>query len=201
MEIYLIRHGDCFESSSTYFCDEKQTMNPPLTPKGINQAHKLADKLKCVEFDKVYTSDLERAIHTANIMNTSLDSQIIISKAFREIDMGEIFKKPWDNFPEIYSKWALHEEDISYPNGENGADVWRRCKKEIDKIITYNYKRIAIVCHGGTIRSIICGVLNIPQQKRFYLGCPFVNCSINIIINKEKNFFLHTFNDFTYTIK
>jgi len=200
MEIYLIRHGESMQSSE-YFCEAKQTINPPLTQKGIEQAHKLADRLKCVAFDRIYTSDLDRAIQTANILNASVNSDVIISKHFREIDMGEIHKKSWDDFPELYSEWILHEADIPYPNGENGADVWHRCKQKIDEIVSLNYKRIAIVCHGGTIRSMICGILNIPQHKRFCLGAPTENCSVSIIIYKEKDSVLHTFNDFVHITK
>jgi len=195
MELYLIRHGDCFEASLQYFCEEKQTMNPPLTPKGIEQAHLLANRLRDVEFDKIYASDLDRATHTANILRASVNAEVVRSKRLREIDMGEICKKSWDAFPALYAEWIRHEEDIPYPNGENGADVWRRCKQELDEMIALGYQRIAIVCHGGTIRSIICGILDIPQQKRFYLGAPLENCSISIVTHKEKDFFLHTFND------
>lgn len=56
-----------------------------------------------------------------------------------------------------------HKEDIAYPDGENGADVWKRCKQGIDDIISHKYERTAIVCHGGTIRSVICGLPDIPQ--------------------------------------
>ena len=197
MEIYLIRHGDCFKDTVDYYCRDKQTMNPPLTSKGIDQAHRLADRLKNIPFDKIYCSDLDRAKQTAEIIQTKLNTEIIISVNFREIDFGDIHKenKTWMDFPEIYRKWILHDEDIPYPNGENGADVWNRCKKEIDNIITLENKRIIIVCHGGTIRSIACGILNIPQHKRFFLGFPLENCSISIVQYKERNFYLHTFND------
>ena len=195
MELYLIRHGDCFEATLQYFCEEKQTTNPPLTSKGIRQAHQLANRLRGVKFDKIYTSDLDRAIHTANILHTSVNAEVVISKRLREIDMGEICKKSWDAFPELHTEWVRHEEDIPYPNGENGADVWRRCKQEMDEAIALGHQRIAIVCHGGTIRSIICGILHVPQCKRFYLGAPLENCSISIITHRENDFFLHTFND------
>lgn len=110
--------------------------------------------------------------------------------------MGVIYTSSWENYPQTYQKWVLHNEDIPYPNGENGMDVWMRCKNEIDSILESNYNRIAIVCHGGTIRSIICGILNIPQQKRFYYGFPIENCSISIILYKSNEFYLHTFNDY-----
>lgn len=34
MEIYLIRHGNCYKSTKEYYNNEKRTMDPPLTPKG-----------------------------------------------------------------------------------------------------------------------------------------------------------------------
>ena len=194
MQIYLIRHGECFNSAPEHFSSIKQTMDPPLTAKGIEQAQKLADRIKSICFDKIYTSDLCRAMDTANIINRN-NAEIIVTKNFREIDMGEVYTKSWDEFPEIYSKWLLHEEDIAYPNGENGNDVWQRCRKELDEIILSNFDRIAIVCHGGTIRSIISGLLNIPQQNRFYFGLPPMNCSISIIIREDSKYYLHTFND------
>lgn len=198
MEIYLIRHGDCFESTIEHFSEERNTMNPSLTPKGVAQAHELSERLRGIPFDKIYCSDLDRAIQTAEIMQATVDAEIISSKSFREIDMGSIFTKSWKEYPELYDKWALHEEDIPYPNGENGSDVWGRCKEELDNIIALQHNRIAIVCHGGTIRSIVCGILNLPQQKRFYFGAPPENCSISIILYKEKNFYLHIFNDFSH---
>ena len=198
MEIYLIRHGECFNSASKYFSKEKQTMDPPLTSKGIEQAHKLADRIKEVNFDRIYSSDLSRAIETSNIINDCIDSEITITGNFREIDMGELFHKSWDEFPKIHSKWLLHEEDIAYPNGENGNNVWKRCKKELDTIVLSNFSRIAIVCHGGTIRSIICGVLNIPQQYRFYFGSPLINCSISILVYENKKYYLNVFNDYNH---
>lgn len=119
---------------------------------------------------------------------------------FREIDMGDIYISSWDNYPDLYQKWSKHDEDIPYPNGENGEMVWERCKKSIGEIIKNDFERVAIIAHGGTIRSIICGILNIPQQRRFHIGFPVENCSISIIkFNpKDLHFYLHTFNDYSH---
>jgi len=201
MQIYLIRHGESYNPKPEFISKEKNIMDPPLTSNGIKQAYKMVEKLKYIEFDIIYTSDLIRAVETTHILNKSKRSKIIITKNFREINMGEIFLKSWNEFPEIYSKWLLHEEDIPYPNGENGYNVWTRCKKELDEIIKRNYKRIAIVCHGGTIRSIICGALNIPQQNRFYLGIPLQNCSISILVYELEKYYLDLFNDYSHLNK
>ena len=201
MEIYLLRHGECFESSAEYYCEKRKLMNPPLTQKGIEQAYKLAHKLRSVEFGSIYASDLDRAIQTAEILmaaNKSDISDIIVTAQFREIDMGELNLKSWNVFPELYAKWSLHESDLPYPNGECGSDVWNRCKCKIDEVLELGYERIAIVCHGGTIRSIICGILGIPQQKRFQLGAPLYNCSISVVRYQKDCSALLTFNDYCH---
>ena len=203
MDIFLIRHGECYNSSIEHYDIDKKTMNPPLTEKGLMQAEKLAVRCKNFGFDLIVSSDLSRAIQTAEKMIALAPCELSISSDYREIDMGDVYTKSWNDYPDIYAQWVLHNEDIPYPNGENGEDVWNRCKGQIEKVIAAQHDKIAIVCHGGTIRSIVCGVLDIPQQKRFYLGLPPENCSISIIKHneKDKKFYLHTFNDFSHILE
>ena len=198
MEIYLLRHGESYNSSIEYYCADKRIMNPPLTAKGINQAHMLANKLKTVKFDTIYASDLDRAIQTAEIFRAATNQEIIVTEQFREIDMGEINLRPWNEFPDIYEKWILHDTDLPYPNGECGDDVWNRCKRKINEAYCEGYGRIAIFCHGGTIRSIICGILGIPQYKRFLFGAPPHNCSISIVWYVKVNSALLVFNEYSH---
>lgn len=56
-------------------------------------------------------------------------------------------------------------------------------------------ERAALVCHGGTIRCIVCGLMGLPQQKRFLLGDPLGNCSVTVVTAKDGQVRLHTFND------
>lgn len=200
MDIYLIRHGEIYNSNIEYYDVNKAAINPPLSKKGILQAEKLAERLKQIKFDVIFSSDLIRAIQTSEKIIEVSPSNLLINSAFREINMGDISLKPWSDFPLIYSEWLLHNSDIAYPNGENGAEVWARCKEQLDMIISNKYEKVAIVCHGGTIRSFICGTLDIPQQKRFYLGMPLENCSISIVkYDKiDKIYYLHTFNDYSH---
>lgn len=200
MDIYLIRHGECDNSSMKFYDEEMKMMNGPLTKKGIQQAELLAKRCVTIGFDRVYSSDLVRAIQTAETILSLEPCELEILPAFREINMGDINKNSWENYPELYERWKLHEEDIPYPNGENGAVVWRRCAAQLEKIVQQPYQKVAIVCHGGTIRSIICGVLSIPQEKRFYFGNPPENCSISIVRYREDEarFYLHSFNDCTH---
>lgn len=198
MELYLIRHGERYRNISENYDHEKKTMNPLLTPNGILQAEALAQRCKDIPFDAIWSSDLKRAMHTAEILNGTVKTQWNVSAAFREIDVGELDYKTWDDFPELYAKWSRREEDIAYPGGENGAMVWERCKNELDGILASDAERVAIVCHGGTIRVMICGLLGLPMQKRFYIGNPPVNCAVTILQQVNDEWFLHVFNDYSH---
>lgn len=200
MDLYLIRHGACCDSTAEFYDDEKNTMNPPLTEEGVKQAQKLAERCKDIGLNAVYSSDLLRALQTSQIIASAVKCGLSVSPALREIDMGDIYKKSWDHYPELYAKWALHREDLPYPNGENGADVWKRCSALLLQIVREPHEKVAIVAHGGTIRSIVCGVLGIAQQKRFRFGAPLENCSITVVkyIEAKNQYFLHTFNDFSH---
>ena len=200
MDIFLIRHGECCNAATEHYDDAKKTMNAPLTQRGIMQAEKLAARCKTMEFDMVVSSDLSRAVQTAERIIAHAPCELSINPAFREIDKGEIYRKPWDEYPEIYAQWALHDQDIPYPGGENGEDVWNRCRPQLEELIASQRKRVAIVCHAGTIRTIICGILDIPQQKRFCFGAPPENGSISLIRHSEVDgkFVLQTFNDHSH---
>ena len=63
-------------------------MNPPLTAKGIRQAEQLAKRCGTMQFDLVISSDLSRAVQTAEKMIAVAACEIVINSAFREIDMG-----------------------------------------------------------------------------------------------------------------
>ncbi|MDP5274221.1 histidine phosphatase family protein [Chengkuizengella axinellae] len=70
MDIYLIRHG---QTEANLLNKEKYTMftgqyESPLTIEGEEQALKLSRSIKNMKFDKVYSSDLSRAVRTAEIV-------------------------------------------------------------------------------------------------------------------------------------
>lgn len=170
-------------------------MNPPLTERGVQQAEQMANRMRVICFDAIYCSDLTRAVSTAEALSLKTNTSVIQHDALREIDMGALTLQSWSDFPETFALWSKHEEDIPYPNGENGQMVWERCEPLLHSIVRKELRRVALVSHGGTIRSIIAGVTSLPQQHRFRLGCPLDNCSVSILRYQGGHFFLHTLNE------
>ena len=197
MNLLFIRHGE----KAAY---EGDVTAVELTAKGWRQADLVGQRLLTENVRIIYSSSMTRALQTAEAINKHLNVEIEVRSELREIDMGECDTKGWDyvnsQHPYFISEFQKHERDIPYPNGECGADVWFRSKKVLDEIIHLDLDNVAIVTHGGTIRSMICGALGIAQEKRFFLGQPLEHCSISLIKLENSMFFLHSLNDYTHLV-
>ena len=112
-----------------------------LSEKGINQSKALSDQINIDEFDFVITSDLKRAIDSAEL--TFEDKKEIYNDSrIRECNYGDLNGQS--------AHLVRYEDHIEepFPNGESLKDVEKRikdlCKSLIDN---YDGKHIAIVAH------------------------------------------------------
>ena len=112
-----------------------------LSPKGIEQAKALKEKIDIDKFDVVFCSDLKRAIDSANIVFGG-EKYIIPDKRLRECYYGLFDGK--DNSLVTYEN---HIEE-AFPEGESMLDVEKRIKDFCDYLVEkYDSKHIAIVAH------------------------------------------------------
>ncbi len=191
-DFVFTRHGRKKNDDSNFYDIE-------LTKKGFEQARLSGRKLISFNIKSLYTSDMTRAVQTAETINLDLSLDIITEPALREIDMG-VFNSGWNANAQKYSDFLVefekHEKDMAYPDGESGSDVWARIREFVEKTAQEKGNAL-IVTHGGTIRCMICGMLGIPFEKRFLLGEPIHNCGISVIrYNIDTGTFsLQLFND------
>ena len=83
MKIYITRH------SKTKWNEEKRLQgrkDSPLTKEGIDNAFALKDHLNSFKFDYIYSSPIDRAYHTAQIL---FDNRIIKDNRLMEMNFGE----------------------------------------------------------------------------------------------------------------
>lgn len=200
MELWLIRHGETQQATLETYDYQKKAPNPPLTVKGEFQAKSLAKRLKNIEFSRIISSDMDRAIHTTSYLMKDRQMELEIEKGIREIDLGDLCCNSWKNFPDYHGKFRKHETDLPYPNGENGQDVWKRCKPILDSLAIESDEKVAMVCHAGVIRVLVCGLLNLPQERRFDFGRPVYNCSITRIRFFHGKATLHSLNEHSHII-
>lgn len=154
MKLILVRHGETFENLKGI---SQGHMNSQLTPKGVEQANKVADRLKHMNINIAYSSDLDRALNTCKkILKHHPNTKLITSKVLREQGKGIFEGKTHKERNEIFK-----DDDTPYylwhpEGGERLIDVWDNVKKLIDKIRNnYTDKDILIVSHGGPIACIL----------------------------------------------
>ena len=114
-----------------------------LSELGIQQSKELADKTRDKKFDAVFTSDLKRAVDSANI-TWGGKHKIIQDKRLRECNYGDYNAKPSKVVEPLQEKSI----DTPMPNGESYEMVKERIKGFLDDLKKdYEGKHIAIVAH------------------------------------------------------
>jgi len=132
-----------------------------LTEKGHVQAKLVAERLKDVPIDILYSSSLKRTLQTAGYIAEVKNLPIIRTDKLKEINGGDWEGRRWEELPKLYphenDTWENQPHIHQMPNGESMVEFQQRIIKEVEKIISDNVgKNVCIVTHGTAIRSIMC---------------------------------------------
>ncbi len=197
-KLTVIRHG---ETEWNKIGLQQGHLDSPLTEIGIKQAQAVTGKLSNEKIDVIYSSDLGRAMRTAEIIADELDLKIIPDKNLRERNLGilqGITKKEFaEKCPEEYSKFLSGDPNYQFPNGESARQRYdRNIKGIIDIVSNHKGQNILIVSHGGVLNSLIRYVLNIPlENKRCF---SLFNLSVNRFTIKNGKWSLDTWGDISH---
>ncbi len=154
---YIVRHGNTEFNSKDRL--QGAQIDAPLTDQGYEDAFFLAQKLKNIKFDAVFSSDLGRAFITAHIIadNLKLTDKIFRIKELREIDYGDLSGESRQGITDLPFK---KDCKIKAPNGESYLDLQERVVKTILDLSNKNYKNVLIVSHRGCIRCLLAKIHN-----------------------------------------
>lgn len=156
-KLYLIRHGESQANERDVFLGHTDL---DLTARGKLQAQTTANYLKNFAVDKIYSSDLLRAYHTAKATADLLQMPIIKDVGLREIYCGAWENQPFallvEQYPNSYGLW-MHDIDNAYPDdGESVVELQNRVIKTIEKIAKENIgKTVLIFSHATPIRCFV----------------------------------------------
>ena len=180
--VLLIRHGQSRGNAERRFGGHTAT---PLSARGRNQAQTTARTLKSESVTAIYSSDLARAMETAQPLAKLTGLQINETIAFRERSVGVMegltFEDAAQQHPEQYA--ALLRRDFEYvlSGGESYRQLLDRAREKLDEIIEQNRGgRIAVFSHTGTICILalhLMGALDAPELKPVWIAS--ANCGIS----------------------
>ena len=150
MRVYFIRHGESENNSKGVFTGQ---MDVPLTSEGIRQAEDARSKFSGVIPDKIYSSDLIRAVETARTVFPGFDVET--DSRLREIDVGSLSGKPTKEFRKNNPDMVpfLNARDYTPFGGENDSQVLERLSDFVRELSGEDYETVAIFCHGGVLHT------------------------------------------------
>ena len=180
--IFLIRHGQSAGNAEGRFGGHSPT---PLSELGQQQAENAAKAVAKERITAIYSSDLLRAVQTAQPLADKLGLEINKSEAFRERHVGVLqgltFSEAKANFPKDY--YALINRNLQHiiTEGESYQQLLYRTTRAFDDILDYHRGgKVAIFSHTGTICFLtlyIIGAINSRTKTAPWLVTS--NCGIN----------------------
>ena len=145
--IYIIRHGESVGNLNR-ICLGHTDLD--LTELGRKQAEKTAEKLENIGFSAIYSSDLQRAIHTAEPHAIKRNMQIETTSDFRELYFGK-----WENASVLMLKEKFHDQ-LQLPMGKV---LWKWLKEWLPglKKSPLNTMERKFSLHHTLRRYALCG--------------------------------------------
>lgn len=125
-----------------------------ITKLGVLQAERigknLADELSC-KVDRIISSDLLRARHTAEIVAKYFNVEIELDERIRERNLGEACgkSKEWAHANTIV--WEKTIDDKPFNLCESRRDTWNRLTTFFAELMQATDKTIILVSHGDTL--------------------------------------------------
>jgi broad specificity phosphatase PhoE len=157
--ILLARHGETNDNVEPLrfqgFTDT------PLNDTGRRQAHELAERVAAeYEVASLWCSDLSRARETAEIVGARIGLTPTLDARLREGARGR-----WEGHlmvdierdePELYAAWRRGGAEFRFPGGESLAEHQERVLAAVTDIHAAGPLPALVVCHGGSIRVMLC---------------------------------------------
>ena len=197
--LFLVRHGQSAGNAEGRFGGHSPT---PLSDLGRQQAEITAQAFAKEKIHAIYSSDLLRAVQTAEPLAKTLDLPIIATPAFRERKVGVLegltFEESRAAHPRDY--YALINRNIHHviTGGESYRQLLRRATKELHEVLNnHQGENVVIFSHTGAICYLtlyLIGAINRQTKTTPWLVTS--NCGINRFeIRGRDNVRVHAFND------
>lgn len=188
LRIILIRHGKTSWNGNWRIQGHS---NIELSPEGIAEAELLAANFPLQKVEAIYSSDLQRAKSTAEILAKRFNLPVHTTPELRETNFGDWEGKTLAEMEKIdpvnCENFFRNPEELKINNAESFSHVQERAMNAIKKIIAaHQTGNIIVVAHGAINRTVLCSILEIPLKKMWALSQ--FNTAVNIIRFEDEVF-------------
>lgn len=197
-EIILVRHGETAWNREGRMQGHTDI---PLSKVGIAQAEELAARLAEEMFDALYSSDLARALGTAERVARRTGHRIAVDPRLRERNLGvlQAFTREESArvHPKVFERYQRGEADYVIPGGESARQFFDRVMGALNGIAEgLAGRRAVVVCHGGVLDALYrIAAGEGPEGPR---KTTLLNASINTFHYRDRRWRLHLWGDISH---
>jgi len=163
--IFLVRHGETNWNKEGRFQGQR---NIPLNSNGKKQAEKASKYLKEINFNKAFSSSMDRPYETAQIILQN-KSDLEITKIEKLVEIshglweGKLEKEIKEQWPDLLKNWHEKPEQVIMPEGETIKEVSERSLMAWEEICLAqkNKDLTLLVAHDAVNKTLICNILGI----------------------------------------
>ena len=193
--IIFLRHAQAENNTKRILAG--RTEGVPLTKTGIQQAEQISEYLKPLDISAIYSSPIERAKHTAEIVTKNSAIDVELDDRLTEIDMGKFTRMNYDDmfakYGNIFLKFYENDPVIAEHEVETFPNVQKRILDMVDHVIKkHNNDNVILVTHMDPIKSMLANVMDLKPKTLFELI--IANASFTILTEQERKFSLSAIN-------
>ena len=204
MKFYFIRHGKTLWNLEGRF--QGASGDSPLLEKSIETLKQLGQYLQEIPFDVIYSSDLPRAVTSAQIIQSQLKDSCPLQKTslLREWQLGKLEGAKFATLKAIYPEqmYALRSNLAKFDSTMFGAEsVYQTTQRTINFVKSLQdqeFEHVLIVGHGANLTASIQTLLgyDVPLLRK---DGGLANASVTVLETSDfENFNLIVWNDTSY---
>jgi broad specificity phosphatase PhoE len=163
MQLFVVRHGETEENASGVIQGHH---DGTLSARGREQARRLAIRLKEVTFDAIYSSDLGRALRTAEAIAQHQRAPITATALLRERGAGVFQGRSFQEMDRVQQASGLSHTEFRPQGGESYRDVQARVLQFLESLKEHSdNQKLLIVSHGRWMRMLLSFALNLEIDQ------------------------------------
>ena len=193
--IIFLRHGQAENNTKKILAGRTPGIN--LTEDGKKQAEQAGKMLESLNVSAIYSSPIDRAIQTAEIVAKHCNVEYKTDDRLIELDMGHFTLMPYQEIFKKHGNVFLKFYEGSSEVSENGVETFAEVKKRVNEMVDFviskhKNENVVLVTHMDPIKAMIGQVLKLEPEVLFELI--IANASLSIIKNSDQNFYLTAIN-------
>ncbi|MDO4230714.1 MAG: histidine phosphatase family protein [Lautropia sp.] len=179
VRLTLVRHGETDWNQAGRIQGQ---LDLPLNAVGLAQAHAAASRFALGSVDVLLSSDLLRAVQTAEPIAQAAGVAAQLSSDWRERHFGsyqgQVYADLAREQPEVFARLKARDTAQDLDGGESLTALMARIGSGVaDVLVQHRGKRVVLVAHGGVLDCIfrLATGLDLAAPRHF----PIFNASLN----------------------